>query len=91
MTSTILLAVVSLIAVLGLILTAGRVARGVFRTPRLSDGGRMSLVQVLAVDPRRRLHLVRCDNRHVLLLTGGGADLVVGWLDGPPPGAEPAP
>jgi flagellar protein FliO/FliZ len=89
--SSILLALLSLVAVLGLILAAGRVARAGFLAPRLPGGGRVSLVQVLALDPRRRLHLVRCDGRHVLLLTGGGQDLVVGWLDGLPPAVEPAP
>jgi len=84
--SSMLLAVLSLIAVLGLIVVAGRVARAGFLTmkPRLPGGDRIVLVQVLALDPRRRLHLVRCDGRHVLLLTGGGADLVVGWSNGPP-------
>jgi flagellar protein FliO/FliZ len=96
-TSSILLALCSLVGVLGLILVAGRVARRVasagFLTlkPRLPGGDRIALVQVLALDPRRRLHLVRCDGRHVVLLTGGGDDLVVGWLDGPPAAAEPAP
>ena len=36
---------------------------------------------VLALDARRRLHLVKCDQRRVLLLTGGAQDVVVGWLD----------
>ena len=85
-TSSILLAVLSLVVVLALILAAGRIARAGFLglTPRSTAAGRMSLVQVLALDPRRRLHLVCCDGRHVLLLTGGGQDLVVGWLDHPP-------
>jgi flagellar protein FliO/FliZ len=89
--SSILLALLSLVAVLGLILAAGRVARTGLLARRLPGGGRISLVQVVALDPRRRLHLVSCDGRHVLLLTGGGQDLVVGWLDRPPPAAEPAP
>ncbi len=91
-TSSILLAVLSLIVVVGLILGAGRIARAGFQTlkPRLPGGDRIALVQVLALDPRRRLHLVRCDGRHVLLLTGGGQDLVVGWADRPP-AAEQAP
>lgn len=89
--TSILLALLSLAGVLGLILGVGRIARAGFLAPRLAGGGRMSLVQVLALDPRRRLHLVRCDDRHVLLLTGGGADLVVGWLDAPPAATEHTP
>jgi flagellar protein FliO/FliZ len=34
----------------------------------------------IMLDARRRLWLVRCDGRRVLLLTGGPADLVIGWL-----------
>jgi flagellar protein FliO/FliZ len=85
-TSSILTAVVSLILVLGLILGAGRIARAGFFNlrPRPPGGDRIALVQVLALDPRRRLHLVRCDGRHLLLLTGGGADLVIGWVENPP-------
>ena len=87
MTATSLLtALAALAAVLALVLLAGRLARFRF-APRLAGGGgRMVLVQALALDPRRRLHLVRCDGRHVLLLTGGAADQVVGWLDAPPTG-----
>jgi flagellar protein FliO/FliZ len=36
---------------------------------------------VLALDARRRLHLVKCGQRRVLLLTGGAQDIVVGWVD----------
>jgi flagellar protein FliO/FliZ len=82
--SSILLAIVSLAAVLGLVVLTGRLARTGFLAQRLPGGGnRMVLVQALALDPRRRLQLVRCDGRHVMLLTGGGTDLVVGWLDAP--------
>ncbi|MCW3475102.1 flagellar biosynthetic protein FliO [Limobrevibacterium gyesilva] len=95
-TNSILLAVPALAVVLGLVVLAGRAARIGGLAPRLGAGagGRMALVQALALDPRRRLHLVRCDQRHVLLLTGGNQDVVVGWLDPPPPDAAttgPAP
>ncbi|MBN8891274.1 MAG: flagellar biosynthetic protein FliO, partial [Rhodospirillales bacterium] len=49
---------------------------------------RLAVARTLALDPRRRLHLVRCEGRQVLLLTGGAQDIVVGWL---PPGAGDAP
>ena len=52
------------------------------------EGGRrrLAIQEVLAVDARRRLLLVRCDGREVLLLTGGGGqDSVLGWL---PPGPD---
>lgn len=45
-----------------------------------TGGRRLALVEVLALDPRRRLLLVRCDGREALLLTGGGQDALLGWL-----------
>jgi len=36
---------------------------------------------VIALDSRRRLHLIKCEERRVLVLTGGTQDVVVGWLD----------
>lgn len=47
------------------------------------NGGALMLEQALPLDARRRLCLVRCEGRRVLLLVGGSQDLVVGWLDGP--------
>jgi hypothetical protein len=44
-------------------------------------GGALAVEQVLALDGRRRLCIVRCEQRRVLLLVGGNQDLVVGWLD----------
>ena len=38
---------------------------------------RLSMVETLALDPRRRLVLVRADGRDHLLLIGGESDLVV--------------
>lgn len=40
----------------------------------------LRLDRVLALDARRRLSLVQVGGRHVLLLTGGAQDQVVGWL-----------
>jgi flagellar protein FliO/FliZ len=43
-------------------------------------GRRLGIAEVIVLDARRRLVLVRCDGREVLLLTGGGQDAVLGWL-----------
>ena len=78
-----LTAIAALMAVLALIWVAGRLARASGLGLRRSIGraGRvMGIEEALALDPRRRLLLVRCEGRRVLLLTGGSADLVVGWL-----------
>ena len=44
------------------------------------NGAVLAVEQVVALDPRRRLTLVRCGGRRLLLLTGGPADLSLGWL-----------
>ena len=83
--TSVLTVVVALVAVLGLIWLVGRAARfgGMARRP--ATGGLLSVQDVLALDARRRLHLIKCDERRVLLLTGGAHDVVVGWLDREPP------
>jgi flagellar protein FliO/FliZ len=43
-------------------------------------GRRLAVQEILPVDGRRRLFLIRCDGREVLLLTGGTQDAVIGWL-----------
>jgi flagellar protein FliO/FliZ len=55
---------------------------GIWRVqPR--PGRTLSLVESVALDPRRRVHLIQCGHRQVVLLTGGGQDLVVGWIPDP--------
>ena len=73
-----LLAVAALAAVLLLALLSGRLAR-MTRFARPGGGGRLCVQGSLALDPRRRLLLVQCDGRSVLLLPGP-QDQVVGWL-----------
>lgn len=43
-------------------------------------GRRLRIEEAMALDARRRLVLVRCDGREVLLVTGGSQDTVLGWL-----------
>ncbi len=79
---TLFTALAALAAVLGLILLVTRAARFTglaTRTPREAKG-LLAVRDVMALDARRRLHLVRCDGRTVLLLTGGPQDVLVGWL-----------
>ncbi|WP_431284057.1 hypothetical protein ACQW02_04425 [Humitalea sp. 24SJ18S-53] len=77
-----LLAVAALAGVVALLLLLGRAARAFGFGAAAPRGGprRLILQDSLAIDPKRRLVLVRCDGRDVLLLTGGGSDQVVGWL-----------
>ena len=70
----------ALAAVLAAIVLFGRLAKAVpfiRRTGQVTS--RLGLVDSLTLDPRRRLLLVQCDGRCVLLLTGQ-QDQVVGWL-----------
>jgi len=69
----------ALIGVLALILIAQRAAR-LSLLQRRPGGARLAVLEAVPIDTRRRLHLVRCGERNVLLLTGGAQDLVVGWL-----------
>ena len=82
--STIISAVAALLGVLALIWLAGRMARfgGMARRP--ASGGLLVVQDVLVLDARRRLHLIGCVKRRVLVLTGGAQDIVVGWLEQEP-------
>jgi flagellar protein FliO/FliZ len=80
---TVLLAVGVLIGVLALFGAAVRLYQmGIWRTqPR--PGRSLSLLESIALDPRRRVHLIQCGQKQVVLLTGGSQDLVVGWMPDP--------
>jgi flagellar protein FliO/FliZ len=76
----ILTAIAALLAVLALIWAASRAAKLGGIGKRRTAGRLLLVEEAIALDPRRRLHLVSCEGRRVLLLTGGGQDVVVGWL-----------
>ena len=78
---SILTAAAALVAVLGLIWLAGRAARFGGMAQRPATGRLLAIEDVIALDTRRRLYLVKCEERRVLLLTGGADDVVVGWID----------
>ena len=75
---SVLKTLVALAAVLLPILMVARMLRSGQAAPR--PGRRLAVQEVIALDPRRRLVLVRCDGRDMLLLTGGGQDTMLGWL-----------
>lgn len=79
-------AVAALVLVLGLIWLAARGVRsaGLIRGKLgTAVSRRLVLQDSLALDRTRRLHVIRCDGRELVLLTGGTADLVVRWLPEP--------
>ena len=81
---------------LALVLLAARLARA-FGFPSVGGaiggargGGRqrrLALAETIALDGRRRLHLVRCDGRDILVLTCGGQDVMLP-LDAQPEAAS---
>jgi len=72
-----------LAGILLLILAATRLLQFGLLRSQSRPGRTLVLKESLALDPRRRIHLVQCGERQVILLTGGGQDLVVGWLPQP--------
>jgi flagellar protein FliO/FliZ len=80
----------ALCVVLGLIWLAQKAAalRGFARPAGAS--ARLAVAAHASLDARRKLVLVACAGRQVLLLTGGPADLVIGWLPPDPAQAGPA-
>jgi flagellar protein FliO/FliZ len=81
--STMLLVVGVLIGVLALIGAAAKLFQFTNWRSQPRSGRTLVLRESIALDPRRRLHLVQCGQRQVVLLTGGGQDLVVGWMQDP--------
>lgn len=72
--------ILALVFVVGLILASGWLARRAgLGMPTLSRNRprRLRVVEIVALDPRRRLVLVRRDDREHLLLIGGPTDLAV--------------
>ncbi|EKV26685.1 hypothetical protein C882_2194 [Caenispirillum salinarum AK4] len=90
-------ALIALSVVIGLVLLAGGLARRFGLVPGASTSlrgrsraaRRLEVVEVRPVDPKRRLVLVRRDDREHLLLIGGPDDVVVERGIAPP--APPAP
>lgn len=84
---TVALAGAALAAVLGMVVLAGRGAR-MLRLAQPATGRRLVLGEVLALDRTRRLQLVSCDGRELLLLVGSGSEQVVSWLPPVGPGTN---
>jgi flagellar biogenesis protein FliO len=80
----------SLAAVLALVLLAARIVRLRGLAPG-TDAHALHLAATLALDTRRRLHLVHTDDGDLLVLTGGANDNMLPWpkRPRPPPGAPP--
>lgn len=92
------LALGALASVLALIWALAAAARrfGLAPAARTACAGGVGLAVAasVALDPRRRAVLLRCGGGHVLVLTGGPQDLLLGWVGDASvagPVAHPAP
>lgn len=76
--ATLLTAAAALLAVLGAL---ALLLRGVRAAGQARGAGRrLAVREAVALDARRRLVLVSCDGRELLVLIGGTQDVVVGWV-----------
>ena len=80
---SLLLVVGALIGVLALIGAATRLFQFSPWRQQPRPGRTLILQESIALDPRRRIHIEQCGQRQVVLLTGGGQDLVIGWMQDP--------
>jgi flagellar protein FliO/FliZ len=80
---TILLVIGVLIGIIALIGAASKLFQFTGWRAQSHSGRTLILQESIALDQRRRVHLVQCGQRQVVLLTGGGQDLVVGWMQDP--------
>jgi len=78
----ILQAIASLAVILALLALAGWAGRRQMARGGLAGGASPSALRLratLALDPRRRLHLVETDHGVALVLTGGTHDQIFAW------------
>lgn len=69
------IALAALSAVLALIWAVQHFLRGGML--RNSSTGRLRILQMIALDPKRRVILMQCDGNELLVLTGGQNDLLL--------------
>lgn len=78
---TVVTSLAGLAVAIALVLLVGRLARtlGLARpvTGVLRGARHITLIDTIALDTRRRLSLVACRGREVLVLSGGATDVVV--------------
>lgn len=70
-------------AALGAVICAILFAAHVLRRTGLAGTSattRLRLRESLSLDRTRRLHLVACDDRDLLVLAGPNGDMLVGWM-----------
>jgi len=71
------IAAASLLLVVGLVAGLGRAIRAAGLAGAGAAGRRLAVIEAVAIDPKRRLVLLRCDGREALVLTGPAGDLLL--------------
>ncbi|HEY0181464.1 MAG TPA: hypothetical protein VGC09_01540 [Rhodopila sp.] len=79
----IMLVIAVLVGVIALIGAAAKLLQFTGWRVQPRSGRTLILRESIALDARRRVHLVQCGRQQVVLLTGGGQDLVIGWMQDP--------
>ncbi len=75
--SRIFFGLIAVLGMIGLLALAMRKARLAVGSRGLSRARRLGLVETMAIDPRRRLSIVRCGAREYLIMTGPTGETVV--------------
>ena len=70
----------ALLGIVAFILGAARIVQNRLAIGNAKAGRLLILQESLAIDPRRRIHVVSCGGSQLLLLTSGQRDVVIGWL-----------
>ncbi len=77
---SILVAMVSLAAIIAFLVLGMRLMRQRMMSAGTQSTRALKLCETLPIDPKRRIHLLDCEGRKVLVMTGGGGDRVIGWV-----------
>ena len=73
----------ALSGVIALIAAAARFLQSGGWRPQPRAGRILVVRESISLDPRRRVHLIQFGQKQVVLLTGGGQDVVIGWMPHP--------
>jgi flagellar biogenesis protein FliO len=77
---SVLVAVCSLTSIIAFLLVGTRLMRRRLMSVGLPSTRALRLCETLPLDPKRRIHLLECEGSKVLVMTGGGSDQVIGWV-----------
>ena len=70
----------SLAGIIAFILLAARFMRHRLDTVALDPSKSLKLKETLAIDSRRRIHVIECEGHRALIMTGGPQDQFMGWV-----------